>query len=148
MKKTTINIVSVLLITLFVHAALIKGLDYGTFRNQLAVYPLLGPFATIIAWLLPAAELTTAVLLIWPGTRMLGLTFSLSLMTILTGYIIFLLNTGHDVPCACEGLLGLASWPAQLRFNIIFLLIALLGFLLQLLAHQEARLFRLNTWKA
>ncbi len=148
MKKVTVNIISVLLIILFVHAALIKGLDYGVFKNQLSAYPLLSPFAGLIAWMLPAAELLTACLLISPRSRMIGLSVSLSLMVLLSGYIIFLLQTADKAPCACQGLLGLATWPAQLKFNLVFLLIALLGFLLQLLAIQEERLLRFTTRKA
>ncbi|KAA2238907.1 hypothetical protein F0L74_22085 [Chitinophaga agrisoli] len=142
MRKTTINIIALLLIVLFTHAALIKLLDYSTFRHQLMEYPLLSPFAGFIAWALPAVELITAVLLIRARTYFAGFTLSLILMTGLSSYIIFLLNSHYDVPCACQGLLGFTSWPAQLKFNMIFTLVALAGFLLQLLVREEAKVMR------
>lgn len=148
MKKITINVISVLLIILFVHAGLIKWLDYSTFRSQIASYPLLSPFAGLIAWVFPAIEIATAVLLVSARTRTLGLSLSLGLMTMLSGYIIFLLSAAVDAPCACQALFGLTSWPTQLKFNMIFMLIALLGLLLQLLAVQEHRIGRFTTAKA
>ena len=140
MKKIAINVIAVMLIILFVHAGLIKWLDYTAFKNQLSVYPLLSPFAGVIAWLFPAMELAVAGLLVSGRARMLGMSLSVGLMTLLSGYIIFLLNTGYNVPCACQTLLGLTSWPAQLKFNMVFLLIALSGLLLQLLVVQEAKM--------
>jgi uncharacterized membrane protein YphA (DoxX/SURF4 family) len=148
MKRIAINIVAVLLIILFVHAGLIKWLDYTTFKNQLSVYPLLSPFAGVIAWLFPAMELFVACLLISGRARTLGLSLSVGLMTLLSGYIIFLLNTGYNVPCACETLLGFTSWPAQLKFNLVFLLVALSGLLLQLLAVQEGKMEHFTAVKA
>lgn len=148
MKKVTINVISVMLIILFVHAGLIKWMDYSTFKTQLSAYPLLSPFAGVIAWLFPAIEMATAVLLVSARTRTLGLAVSLSIMTILSAYIIFLLNAAADAPCACQALLGFTTWPAQLKFNMIFMLIALLGLLLQLLAVQEVRISRFRTAKA
>jgi uncharacterized membrane protein YphA (DoxX/SURF4 family) len=148
MKKVTINVIAVMLIILFVHAGLIKWMDYTTFKTQLSAYPLLSPFAGVIAWLFPAIEMATAMLLVPARTRTLGLAASLALMTILSGYIVFLLNAAADVPCACQALLGFTSWPAQLKFNMVFMLIALLGLLLQLLAVQEVKIGRFRTAKA
>lgn len=148
MKKITIQVIAVMLIILFVHAGLIKWLDYSTFKAQLSAYPLLSPFAGLIAWLFPAIEMATAALLVSSRTRTIGLSLSLALMTMLSGYIVYLLGSAADVPCACQALLGLSSWPAQLKFNLIFTLIALLGFLLQLLAIQEEKIGRFSTAKA
>jgi len=144
MKKITINIIAVLLIVLFTHAGLIKLLDYSTFSNQLAQYPLLSPFAGFIAWFFPVMELVIAALLIKPRTYFLGFSLSLVVMVAISSYIIFLLNAHYTVPCACEGLLGFTSWPAQLKFNMIFVLIALAGFLLQLLVREEAKTIRFS----
>ncbi|HEY0611726.1 MAG TPA: MauE/DoxX family redox-associated membrane protein [Chitinophaga sp.] len=148
MKKITIQVIAVMLIILFVHAGLIKWLDYSTFKSQLSAYPLLSPFAGVIAWLFPAIEIAAAALLVFPRTRTLGLSVSLGLMTMLSGYIIYLLGSAADAPCACQALLGFSSWPTQLRFNLIFTLIALLGFLLQLLATQEEKIGRFSAAKA
>lgn len=147
MKKIAINVICVMMIILFVHAGLIKWLDNTTFKNQLSVYPLLSPFAGVIAWLFPAMELVVAGLLVSGCARTLGLSLSVGLMTLLSGYIIFLLSTEYNVPCACETLLGFTSWPAQLKFNLVFLLVALSGLLLQLLAVREAKMEHFTTSK-
>jgi hypothetical protein len=148
MKKITIQVITVMLIILFVHAGLIKWLDYSTFKSQLSAYPLLSPFAGVIAWLFPAIEMATAALLVAARTRTLGLSLSLGLMVMLSGYIIYLLGSDANAPCACQALLGFSSWPTQLKFNLIFMLIALLGFLLQLLATQEEKIGRFSAAKA
>jgi uncharacterized membrane protein YphA (DoxX/SURF4 family) len=148
MKKIMIRVISVMLIILFVHAGLIKWLDYSTFKAQLSAYPLLSPFAGLIAWLFPAIEMATAALLIPARTRTIGLSLSLVLMTMLSGYIVYLLGAAADAPCACQTLLGFSSWPSQLKFNMIFMLIALSGFLLQLLTTQEEKIGHFSTAKA
>lgn len=148
MKKTAIQVITVMLIILFVHAGLIKWLDYATFKSQLSAYPLLSPFAGIIAWLFPAIEIATAALLVSSRTRSIGLTLSLALMTILSGYIIYLLGAAANAPCACQTLLGFSSWTTQLKFNLIFTLIALLGFLLQLLVTLEEKTGRFSAAEA
>ncbi|GAA0558154.1 MauE/DoxX family redox-associated membrane protein [Chitinophaga japonensis] len=143
MKKVAVTVITLLLVILFTHAGLIKLLDHRVFLEELRSYPLLAPFAGPIARGLPTAELILATLLMWPRTRFLGLSLALLLMAVFAGYIIFLLNGAYQVPCTCETLLGFTTWTAQLKFNLVFLLVALSGFLLQLIMREEERVMHL-----
>jgi hypothetical protein len=53
-KQTiVVEIISALLVLLFMYAAVTKLLDYQTFKFQLAKSPFITQFSAIIAWTLP-----------------------------------------------------------------------------------------------
>ncbi|MGB8194393.1 MAG: MauE/DoxX family redox-associated membrane protein, partial [Chitinophagaceae bacterium] len=88
MKRSTIvEIISSLLILLFMYAAVSKLLDYQTFKLQLNRSPFITQFAGVTAWALPAGEILVALALTFLPTRLVGLYASLFLMTMFTAYI-------------------------------------------------------------
>ncbi|MCW3464115.1 MauE/DoxX family redox-associated membrane protein [Chitinophaga nivalis] len=139
MKKSNliIEIISALLIFLFVYTATAKLADYSTFRFQLGKSPFIQPIAGLVSWGLPMLELLVSGLLIFRKTKIWGFYGSIFLMSSFTIYIYMMLNYAYYVPCSCGGVLSDLSWEDHLIFNISFLLLALFGTLLE--SNQNAK---------
>ena len=67
------DISAALLLVLFFYTALSKIFDHENFRTVLSTTPLITRFAAPLSWLLPAAELVIATLLLLTRTRRTGL---------------------------------------------------------------------------
>ena len=129
-KSLIIEIISILLIILFVYAATSKLLDYQKFRVQLGQSPLLTSFAGFVAWFVPLVEVLIAILLAQARFRRLGLYAAFSLMTMFTTYIFILTHYSEYVPCSCGGILEKMNWNQHFIFNIIFTTLAAAGVIL------------------
>lgn len=130
MKKISVTIISLLLISLFAYAAITKLSDYYNFRFGLSESPFIGRFYNILAWLIPATELVIAGMLLLPLTRMAGLYASFFLMTLFTIYIAAMLTWSAEIPCSCGGVLEEMSWGTHIVFNSFFILISVIGIIL------------------
>jgi len=126
-KKTLIELPSILLVLLFTYAGFSKLVQYDTFRYQLSQSPFVTSYADIIAWLLPLSELLIAALFFLPRFRLTAYYFSYSLMLAFTLYIYTMLHYSYFVPCSCGGLLSQMNWDQHFIFNIVFTIIALAG---------------------
>lgn len=122
--------ISAVILLLLVYAAFSKLADYATFKFSLERSPLLRPFAPAIALLLPAVEITIAVLLFIPSTRPKGLYGSLYLISVFTVYLAAMLLFSTSLPCNCGGVLTSLSWPQHILFNCFFMLLSAAGILL------------------
>lgn len=112
-----------LLVLLFLYTGLTKLLDYPGFRSALFKSPPLRPWAGLIAWALPVAELLIAGGLILPKTRYTALIASAILLLILTAYLGWMIAFAPHLPCNCGGVIASLSWPQHLLFNTGFLLL-------------------------
>lgn len=133
MKRATpllIDACAALLVLLFLYTAIMKLSDYPDFLDQLQHSPQLHQFAWLISWLIPSAEIATAILLIIPKTKRAGLLLAFVMMLGFSVYVFYVLNYAHEVPCACGGVISGMSWKNHLIFNLIYTGIALLGILL------------------
>ena len=72
-KEVVIEIISVLLILLFVYSALSKVLEFQNFQAQLGQSPLLSAYTGFISYAVLIVEFTIALLLAFPKTRFVGL---------------------------------------------------------------------------
>ena len=116
-KQWTIKIISMLLITLWVYAAMSKLTTYDVFAYQLAKQPLPSWSIPIIQWLLPAVELLVMALLCFQKTLKWGFLLSFMLLAVFTLYVGFgLAHIYSKVPCSCGGILSGASWGSALGF--------------------------------
>lgn len=127
LKKLLPELPAVLLTILFTYASISKLLQYDTFKYQLGQSPFVTTYSDTIAWAVPAVELLTTVLLMFPVTRLKGFYLSYGLMLLFTFYIYAILHYSYFVPCSCGGILSQMNWEQHLVFNIIFSLIALAG---------------------
>ena len=130
-QKVTIEIISFLLILLFVYAAFSKLLEYDSFKIQLVNSPFLKPVSGIIVWLVPAIELIIAVMLTVTYTRKKGLYVSFILLLIFTLYIAGMLLSGINLPCSCGGILQQLTWKQHLLFNLFFIILAFVGIVME-----------------
>lgn len=130
LRRVSLEIISCLLILLFVYAALSKLLDYDTFRVQLGKSPFITDFAPIIAWALPVGEILVGLFLAFKRTRLLGLYISLFLMTMFTAYIYIMLHYSYYIPCSCGGILSKMGWDTHFWFNVGFTLLSATGIIL------------------
>ena len=130
-RKIAVDIVVFSYILLFVYAALTKLLDYQKFVVQLGQSPILTNYAQVLAVVVPFIELGISLMLIFPKTRLKGLYAAFGLMVIFTTYIVLASRFSDYVPCSCGGVLEGMTWTQHLIFNTVFVLLALIGILLQ-----------------
>lgn len=127
-KNKVIAIITAMLMTLFFYTAISKLLDMEEFLRQLTNQALPGWSVVPLLWLIPISELFTTVLLLIPITQKVGLYASAVLMTLFTVYMgLVLLNVFTRVPCSCGGVLRSLDFKTHFLFNLLFLVIAMVG---------------------
>jgi len=126
-KNALLEIITFLLILLFVYTAVSKLIDFNNFKFVLNQTNELRPFANILAILLPLIEILTAVLLLMPSYRKIGLYFSFGIMAVFTLYVVYLIFFASFVPCACGGVIKGFTWKQHLAFNAFFTLLSMIG---------------------
>jgi uncharacterized membrane protein YphA (DoxX/SURF4 family) len=130
-KKLFLEFICLLYVLLFVYAAVSKLLDFENFQVQLGQSPLLSAFASWISWLVPTIELLICLLLLIPKWRNMALFAAGSLMMMFATYIYIILHYSSFVPCSCGGILEKMGWTEHLIFNIFFVVLAILGLLIE-----------------
>jgi hypothetical protein len=120
---------------LFLYTACSKILDHARFLSGLSRVELTSKFAGYIAWLVPAAEILIAALLLIPKTCKWGLYAFATLMILFTCYILGMLFWATNLPCHCGGAIEKLSWTQHVWFNLVF--IGLPIFALQLIKHKN-----------
>lgn len=131
LQPILLEVICLLYILLFVYAAVSKLLDFENFQIQLGQSPLLSPYAHIVVYSIPLLELLIALFLIVPKYRFIGLFCAFGMMVLFSVYIVIILNYSSFIPCSCGGILSEMSWTEHLVFNISFVLLALLGIVIQ-----------------
>jgi putative oxidoreductase len=127
-SKTALDIISFLLILLFIYTAVSKLLDFTQFKGQMYNQTIPHSIATVLIWTLPEVEVITGLLLLSDKTKLFGFYLSLLLILLFTGYIILvLLNYFGRVPCSCGGVIKDLGWKLHLVFNLFFLLLSILA---------------------
>jgi uncharacterized membrane protein YphA (DoxX/SURF4 family) len=130
-KNTIVEIISALLVFLFIYAALSKLLDFDKFKYQLSQSPFIANSSRFIVWVVPFGELFISILLIRKRTRFAGLYFSFFLMLLFSGYLFIMLNYSSYLPCSCGGVLSGMSWKQHFVFNLAFTVLSLTGIMIQ-----------------
>jgi uncharacterized membrane protein YphA (DoxX/SURF4 family) len=137
--NAVVEFIAYLFVLLFIYAAVSKLLDFENFRVQLGQSPMLGAYAEFIIWAVPLLEILVAVALSIGRYRRTALLASYTLMVMFTVYIYTILNYSSFVPCSCGGVLEKMSWNEHLIFNIVFIVLALLGVFITSQNKQSAR---------
>lgn len=133
MKKNRIlEIISALLVFLFIYAAVSKLLDFDKFNYQLHQSPFIANISGFVAWAIPLGEIGISILLISKRTRIVGLYLSLFLMLLFTGYIFIMLKYSSYLPCSCGGVLSKMSWKQHFIFNLLFTGLSLWGIMIHI----------------
>ena len=130
-RKIAIEIIAFLFILLFTYASFNKLLDYQKFTIQIGQSPLLTGFGGSIPWMVITVELLISALLVIPRFRLFAFFGAFSLMVMFTAYIVAILNFSSYIPCCCGGVLEKLGWGEHLVFNSLFVVLALVGIVLQ-----------------
>ncbi|WP_343689995.1 MauE/DoxX family redox-associated membrane protein [Chitinophaga sp.] len=130
-SSTTLSGIRYALCFLFLYTSFNKLMAYDYYLYDLKRSPVLGHYATIIAILIPAAELLVAGLLLLEKTIKGGLLGSLALMVVFTLYVSYVVFFAAYKPCSCGGIIRNLTWPQHLVFNLFFVTLSILGLYLQ-----------------
>ncbi|WP_276482047.1 MauE/DoxX family redox-associated membrane protein [Paraflavitalea pollutisoli] len=131
-RKVVIEVLSSLLVLLFVYTSVSKWLDFSTFAGQMDNQPFPNWMTPVVVWTLPIMEVIISLLLMFNRTQLWGFVASLVLMLLFTLYtILILLNVFDRVPCSCGGVIENLSWEQHLVFNLFFVAVALTGIILK-----------------
>ncbi|MEG9328980.1 MauE/DoxX family redox-associated membrane protein [Salinimicrobium catena] len=126
-RKTSRELISFLLITLWIYAAVGKLLQFENFQIRLRQFPFISTYADLLAWLVPGVEIMIALLFFFPRLKDEAYLASTALLLVFTVYIIAVLNLSDSIPCSCNGVLPSLSWKEHILFNVGFLVLALAG---------------------
>ena len=137
-RQVFLELVSGLLILLFLYASISKFLDFGTFYHDMNNQPLPHSWTPFLVWFIPCTEIAISLALLFERTRLPGLYASLALMSLFTIYaILILLHFFPYVPCSCGGVIKHLTWPQHLVLNLFFLGLSISGILI-----RRSKLFR------
>jgi hypothetical protein len=129
-RSALIEIISVLYISMFIYTALSKWSDYDMTREQMALMPLITPVAHIIVWLLPSTEIALSLLIFFTRTKKIGLYAAVTLITLFTLYIAYMMIYYPTLPCSCGGFLNALSWTGHLIFNSVYIVLGVIALVL------------------
>lgn len=122
-RTLILDIISTLLVILFIYTAVSKLIGLPEFREQMHNQEIPKWLAGVLVIALPPVEVLTALLLVLPRTRLAGLWASAGLLFLFTGYISLVVLGFYDrTPCSCGGVLRSMGWNTHLAFNLFFLL--------------------------
>lgn len=126
-QNVLLELICLLYVLLFVYAAVNKFLDFENFQVQLGQSPMLRSYVKLISYGVPITELLLSALLLIHNTRQIGLYGAFVLMTLFSAYLFILLTYSDYIPCSCGGILEKLGWKEHLIFNVVFVLISIVG---------------------
>lgn len=133
-KRTelAVSTIAVLLALLFLYAGMSKLLDYDKSKQEMLNQVFPRAVALQLVWLVPMVELVIMTGLLVNATRLMALWASALLLTAFSLYIsITMSGVFGRVPCSCGGILKDMDYWTHLGFNIIFIVMAVLGIALE-----------------
>lgn len=131
-RKIIIEIISSLLILLFLYASLSKWLSFRLFIGEMNNQPFPNWMTPYLVWSIPIIEVLIVVGLIFEKTRIPALYASFLLMLAFTIYTVAILfHAFKYIPCSCGGVIRKLTWPQHLFLNLFFVGISLLGIMLK-----------------
>ena len=131
-RKIIVEVISSLLVLLFLYTSLSKWLDFKTFTGEMNNQPFPNWITPWLVWILPATEVLIVLALLFEKTRLKGLWASFVLMILFTIYTaLVLLRVFHRVPCSCGGVIKNLTWKQHLVFNLFFTGISFAAILLK-----------------
>jgi hypothetical protein len=99
-----------------------NAIDVSRFRDEMFINPILRPYASGLAYIVPITELIVCILLAIPKTKLIGYYASLILLCSFTGYLIYTIVTLPSLPFLTGGVVSTLSWNNHLILNIAFIL--------------------------
>jgi putative oxidoreductase len=127
-RKIIIEIISSLLILLFLYDSVSKWLSFKNFIGEMNNQPFPNWMTPYLVWSIPIIEVLIAIGLMFEKTRVPAFYASFVLMMAFTIYTAaILLHSFSYVPCSCGGVIRKLTWPQHIVFNLFFVGISVLG---------------------
>lgn len=126
-KKYIQEIISALMVLLFIYASISKIIDFQKFQIELGKSPILGPFYQFAGKGVLALEIIVALMFFSDKTKLLALYVSFGMMVLFTFYIIVIINFSDYIPCSCGGVLQNLTWSQHILFNLVFVVLSAIG---------------------
>jgi hypothetical protein len=126
-RKILIELITALLAAMFAYPAFNKLVELGKFERQLNKIAFFQNWAGIAAVMVPVTEVVIIILLLYKGTRLIGLYASAILLTVFTVYLSAMMIFSPDLPCACSGFISKLSWRDHIVFNLLFTAVSIIG---------------------
>ena len=131
-KKIVLEVISSLLILLFLYTSLSKWLNFTEFTGDMNNQPFPNSLTPWLVWSIPIIEILIVIALLFERTRTAAFYASLFLMSAFTIYTIVVLLRAFDyIPCSCGGVIKSLTWTQHLFFNIFFVGISVAGIILR-----------------
>lgn len=113
--------ICIICMILFLCSAFSKVAEHEAFYRGLSRVAVIGGYAGLIAWGVPAVEIIVSVLLIIPKTHQWGLYGFMVTMIVFTTYILTMLIWAKTFPCHCNLFVENLSWEQHVWFNLGFI---------------------------
>lgn len=126
-RKILTEVISSLLLFLFLFVTLSKILDFSAFKSYLNKSPFIGDKAAVVALAFPITAGIVSILLFFPRTRLRGMYGATVLLGISTLYLANIVFFSPHQPCSCGGLLKQLTATQHLVINVLFLLLSVAG---------------------
>ena len=131
LKSILKNLIIFALVLLWVYAAASKMLAFNLFKGQMQLQILPAFLKSSLIYLLPPLEILAAILLLFDNTQLAGISLSVILLASFTIYVgLAVFRIFEKIPCSCGGILSKMGWDGHFIFNLVYLLLAALGFYL------------------
>lgn len=130
-RKIIIEIISSLLILLFLYASVSKWIAFKSFVGDMNNQPFPNWMTPWLVWSIPIIEFVIVLSLMFDRTRLRGFYASLILMLAFTIYTVAVLSHAFRyIPCSCGGVIRKLTWNQHLVFNLFFVGISVAGIIL------------------
>jgi hypothetical protein len=123
----SIEIISSVLIFLYVYTAISKLSSRIAFEKTLARLPMISNLSVFLSFAIPLAELLIVLLLLFRLSRQLGLYLSLTALIVFTLYLSYIISSPGHLPCSCGGIISQLSWKGHVVFNLTFILLNIIA---------------------
>lgn len=123
--------ITIIMLLLWIPVSVDKLIHFGTFRSGILRQPFSDELGYILIYSLPGLEIGIVILLLSNKYRWIGFGLSSILMAAFTAYIaLALMGTWEKKPCGCGSVIAGLSWSQHLWFNLFFLAISIIGYIL------------------
>jgi len=124
-KELQYELITALLVLLFLYTGLSKLLDFKNFEVSMQFQHLPDWITLPLTYVLPLAEIIVAALMIPDRSRLKGIYIFLAMMTAFTIYVgAAWLQLFPRAPCACGGALQSLNWNQHFALNLVFTVLA------------------------
>lgn len=131
-KELALKIIATLIAVMLFYAAASKLVDYDRSKEEMMNQVFPREIALVLVWAIPSVELLIVALLLFQGTRLMGLFAANGLLLAFSCYIVIAMTGAFGkIPCSCGGILENMSYGTHLLFNMFFMLLGLYGIALE-----------------